>query len=203
MRHDFSRNSNRATLLLNQSAMASVAFNRWLLLFFSYSFFGWVIETCFILFFRHQFIVRGWLEFGFPVIPLYGICGLFLIKLLSPLKKKPLLVFLAAAGITGVVEYLIGLVLINVFGLKLWDYSRMPFSINGIIALPITLGWGIIALIVIYWANPKLIKMISKIKPVPAALMCWIMIIYSSFCGGTDIGRVIFIAFFQNRQPLP
>ena len=176
----------RANIIKSFSRLsaASLNINRALLAFIFYSLLGWILETCFILLMEHKFVARGWVQYGLPLIPLYGVGCLLLAKLLSHQKKHPLIVFSASVCITTMLELIIGLILTKIFFHALWSYSDLPFSIFGIISLPVSLGWGLLSLLMIYWIDPNLKRMINKIPAIPAALASWSIMVYSAICSG-------------------
>ncbi|NTU89873.1 MAG: putative ABC transporter permease [Actinobacteria bacterium] len=169
--------------------------NRILFLFLAYSFFGWLVETCSILIFTQTFVFRGYSRLGLPIIPLYGGVGLLLPKLLSPWKKKPLVVFGGATIIATVIEYLIGLITIYIFRSRHWDYSNTPLSFQGIISLPTSLAWGVMALVVMYWGKPKLEQVFKRIPLVPATIICWGLTLYACICAAIDMYQMCSVFF--------
>jgi uncharacterized membrane protein len=189
MKKDYFVSKNRNLRLLNRFSMTSLKINHFLISFIFYSLLGWIIETCFIFFSIHQFIARGWIQYGLPLIPIYGVCCLILVKLLSPLKKKPLLIFGGTVFFTTMVEYIIGLILTKIFHLNFWNYNNLPFSIQGIISLPVSFAWGFLSLLMIYWIDPNLKRIINRIPALPATLISGSIMIYSAFCSWIFINR--------------
>ena len=66
----------------------------------------------------------------------------------------PWLLFLCCVFLTGVVEYIIGYVGIQVFGLRLWDYRGLFLNLQGIICLRSVLSFGILGLVFHYLLEP-------------------------------------------------
>ena len=66
---------------------------------------GWVYEEIFYWYTEGMLRNRGIL-YG-PWLPIYGV-GALGIYAMKPFKKNPAVLFLLSAGITGVVEYIIG-----------------------------------------------------------------------------------------------
>lgn len=192
MQNRFYLLKNRIMQTMKHFSTVFLSVHRRILLFFCYSFAGWVIETGLIWFLRNHFVIRGWLEYGLPVIPLYGFCSLILIKLLTPLKRNPLLVFGLSVIIATVIEYFAGWMLLTIFHLRLWDYSHTPLSFQGIVALPISAAWGLLALLIIYTANEKLQNLLAKIHPLPAMLLAWFLFLYGIVCTGMDTVGLLF-----------
>ncbi|SHJ46894.1 putative ABC transporter permease [Parasporobacterium paucivorans] len=182
MKDDRLINERRPIQLLNHFARNTQKFNRLLLSFVFYGFVGWIIETISILILQHQFISRGWLHLGLPFIPLYAYCCPILIKLLSPQKKNPLLIFIGSVSIITFIELSAGLILTQVFHLTFWDYSGMPPTIKGIISLPVSLLWGLLSLVLIYWIHPGFKKMINRLPMFTASLISWFLLVYLMVC---------------------
>ena len=130
-----------------------------LLIFVISSFIGWIYEEIYYLIFEGRLVNRGVL-FG-PWLPIYGL-GCVLLYYLKPLKKHPLLLFLACVVATGFVEYIIGWIGIHIFDMRLWDYRGLFLNIDGIICLRSVVSFGIGGLIFHYWLEPLLEKLFKK-----------------------------------------
>ena len=144
-----------------------VSFDYYVLLFFLVSFFGWGWEVCLYLVREGRFVNRGIL-FG-PWLPIYGAGGLFLYLLFSDLllgkrgKRKPLPIFLISMTVCSVLEYLAGALLEKEWGVKWWDYSGMPFNLNGHICLMSCLMFGVGGLFLIFFLLPVYTGLYHKI----------------------------------------
>lgn len=154
----------------------------YLFLFIIYSFLGWIVETSFIYLVQHHFRIRGLLAYGLPLAPQYGLFSIIILKVLSPLKKKPLLVLGEAFCIASILEYLYGLIERNIFHLKTWDYSNIPYSYEGIISLPISICWSLLSLLTIYFINQYVEKLFSYIPPFLLTVITWTLMIYIFIC---------------------
>jgi len=166
--------------------------NRIVLSFVFYGMLGWIIETAFIYFSIHRFIERGWIHYGLPLIPLYGVLCPLLIKVLRPMKKKPALTFIYAAGIITFIEFTIGYILTFYFRYNFWNYSNLPFSYKGIVALPVSLSWGLLTLIMIYWVDPRLKRLIGRVPAVPATVISLSIAAYSVICSAIFMDKYFF-----------
>lgn len=143
-----------------------VSFDYYVLLFFLVSFFGWGWEVMLYLVREGRFVNRGILS-G-PWLPIYGAGGLFLYLLFAnPLLnsrlsggqhdgriRNPLFVFLISMTVCSVLEYLAGHFLEKTWGVKWWDYSGMPFNLNGHICLMSCLMFGIGGLFLVFFLLP-------------------------------------------------
>lgn len=83
-----------------------------------------------------------------------GLCFIIFSVVAKHLKEKPLLLkaALIALSIT-VVEFAFGIVFNVILGMKIWDYSNVPFNIMGQICPSFTLLWGVLAIIFLPLAN--------------------------------------------------
>lgn len=136
------------------------------LLFLIYSFLGWCMEVCGNLIQRKKFVNRGFL-LG-PYCPIYG-CGAILITLLlSTFKDNPILLFLMAILICGILEYLTSFFMEKIFHLRWWDYSNKKININGRVCLNTIIPFGILGMAIMYITNPFLL---DKIYMLPSNIL--------------------------------
>ncbi|HEY8443395.1 MAG TPA: putative ABC transporter permease [Clostridia bacterium] len=135
------------------------------LMFITFSFLGWLIETVYCSLKEKRFIYRGFLH-G-PICPIYGFGALAVGIPLSYIKINPILdfflVYIAGVVICSLVEYLIGFIFEKFFNLKLWDYSNYKYNLHGRIWLGYSLGWGALSLILVYLINPLMTNFIDFI----------------------------------------
>ncbi|HJF20359.1 MAG TPA: putative ABC transporter permease [Enterococcus columbae] len=124
-------------------------------LFFAYSFIGWLWETIFCSISEHHFVYRGFL-LG-PITPIYGFGILGVLYLVSPYQKHLFLLFFISAILVTILEYLTSYCLEKFFHLTLWDYHHVPLNINGRIAIPVSIFWGICCVIVVKYIQPLLL----------------------------------------------
>ena len=122
------------------------------ILFLIYSFLGWCIETVGNLIQRHKFVNRGFL-IG-PYCPIYGGGALLITLLLKRFIDKPILLFVMAILLCGILEYITSFVMEKIFHLRWWDYSDKKININGRVCLNTIIPFGILGMIIIYWTNP-------------------------------------------------
>lgn len=65
--------------------------------------------------------------------------------------------------IGSVTEYVISVIGELLFNIKWWDYSDMPFNINGRICVWFSIFWGLLAIYLMTHINPKVDKLLDKI----------------------------------------
>ena len=135
-----------------------------ILLFYCYSFIGWLIEIVVTLLKMHKFVNRGFL-IG-PMCPIYGFGGVLITILLNNYSKDPLVLFIMAIVLCAILEYVTSYIMEKVFKNRWWDYSDQKFNINGRICLECAIPFGIAGIIMFYGINPLLIKLFSYFNTV-------------------------------------
>lgn len=145
-----------------EDPVVKITFKRILAYFIIYSFLGFIIETIFGMLTKGVIESRQSCLYG-PFCCIYGLGAAVMIPGLQKFKKKNWTLFLAGAIEGSIVEYVISWLGEIVFHIKWWDYSNMPFDINGRICLLFTIFWGILALLLMRLINPYIEKFIDKI----------------------------------------
>lgn len=79
-------------------------------------------------------------------------------------KKNHITLFLGGCVVGSVTEYLVSLVGELILHVKWWDYSEMPFNLNGRICLLYTIFWGVLGFVLMISINPKIDRLINFIK---------------------------------------
>ncbi len=126
--------------------------------FVGYSFLGWILESTLFSIDQRHLVNRGFLN-G-PICPIYGSGAVLLLLALNPLRSQWLLVFLAGILLTTILEYLTSWLMEKLFHARWWDYSDKRFNLNGRIALPNSLAWGVLCLLLIYGIDPLFSKLL-------------------------------------------
>ncbi len=155
----FSGDTPAQALSNSHSIEMRLSFNKKVLIFFVYAFLGWVWETVYHYFQHGELVKRGFL-IGF-YCPIYGFSALAVLFLLSPFKKNILLLFLFSALFITILEYVTSVVLQIVFKTTWWDYHDMPFNIDGRVALPVSLFWGLLCVLALKYIHPKVMRLIA------------------------------------------
>ena len=120
--------------------------------FFIYSFLGWILETAYCVLTLGVFNKRGFL-YG-PVCPIYGFGAIILIQSLKSVKTNTVGKFFIAMITFTAFEYVVSVVLENLFGLRWWDYTNEPFNFQGRVSLSFSIIWGIIGVIFVEKIHP-------------------------------------------------
>lgn len=145
------------------------------LMFFTFSLIGWLWEVGLNLFMTGEFVNKGTL-IG-PYLPIYGTGGILLILLLNKFREKPLLVFVFAIIICGVIEYMTSVYLEYMYQKKWWDYSGFFLNINGRVCLEGLILFGLGGCAGIYVVAPLLDNIYKKIPYKTKIILCTILVI--------------------------
>ncbi len=104
---------------------------------------GFIFEITVVFFQKGYFELRQGLIYG-PFIPVYGIGAMLYYVVLNKNKlKNKLQIFLITMLLGGLTEYLCSFTQEKLFGTISWDYSYLPFNINGRTSLLHCIYWGI------------------------------------------------------------
>lgn len=123
---------------------------------------GWSIEVVNSLISEKKFVNRGFM-LG-PYCPIYGYSAIIMVLYLDQYRDNVLTVFLLAVVVCSVVEYLVSYAMEKLFNARWWDYSNKKFNINGRVCLTNAFLFGILGVILVYFINPFLYKLISKMN---------------------------------------
>ncbi len=145
-----------------------------ILLFFSFSVFGWVWEVIVTFFQMGEFFNRGFL-WG-PWLPIYGTGGVLLLLLLKPLKSRPFITFLCAMVICGTIEYFTAWYLETIKHMSYWNYSGYLLNLDGRICLEGLLVFGLGGLGFIYFLAPLIDSFLIKIPINIRRTICVVLI---------------------------
>ena len=131
------------------------------ILFWLYSFLGWLMETTLVSLQSKKFINRGF--FMGPYCPIYGTGGVLLL-VLSPYKDSPFLVFILSIIICSVVEYLTSYILEMIYKVRWWDYSNRMFNLNGRVCLFNSICFGLLGMLMVSFLNPVFLNLITSLS---------------------------------------
>jgi uncharacterized membrane protein len=134
------------------------------LYFCEMSFTGWVIETIYRSSKEKRYVNPGFL-YG-PFVPIYGFGAVIITAVSVEAKLLPpaaawTLILLAPT----ILEYFGGWLMERLFGLKLWDYHREPFNLQGRICLRFSLYWAALAALLVLVIQPAIFNRITTAGP--------------------------------------
>ena len=146
------------------------------LMFFIYSFIGWVIEVIYYGITEGKFINRGFL--AGPLCPVYGLGFYAAIWFFEPFKDNFLILFFGMATACTIVELIAGLILYHAFHMRWWDYSDYKLNIGGYICLRFFIYWGIAASLGMYVLHPAVKWIIAHINyPIRIGILVFFTVI--------------------------
>ena len=129
--------------------------------FMLYSFGGWLFETTIVsLWESGHFLNRGSL-LG-PYCPVYG-GGAVLGIVMAHHIPHPVVQFFASAVLCIVCEYICASILEDGFGVKLWDYSGIPFNYKGRICLLGFMFFGIATTVISRFIEPIVVSLFDNV----------------------------------------
>lgn len=125
---------------------------------------GFIFEVTIVFFQKGHFELRQGLIYG-PFIPVYGIGAIIYYLVLSRIEiKNKVQIFLITMLLGGVTEYLCSFIQEKTFGTISWDYSYLPFNLNGRTSLLHCIYWGIGGILYITYIEPWLNKLRKKLN---------------------------------------
>ncbi|MEQ7179686.1 putative ABC transporter permease [Enterococcus thailandicus] len=130
-------------------------FIRVVLLFFIYSFVGWLWETVYCSIKAKHFVYRGFLV-G-PITPIYGFGILGVLYFIEPFQSNLVLLYVLSTVLVTILEYLTSFGLEKLFHATWWDYHDVPLNINGRVALPVSLFWGVGCVLIVKVIHPHIL----------------------------------------------
>ena len=123
-----------------------------ILLFFFYSFIGWLVEVLEGIINNRGFINRGFLV-G-PICPIYGISCISMLLLLNRYENDYVILFILGMVICTLIEYMTSLILEKIFNTRWWDYSDHKINLNGRVCLETMILFGISGILLMKGFKP-------------------------------------------------
>lgn len=152
------------------------------------SFVGVVIESLWCMLTRGYLESRAGLVYG-PFNPLYGIGAVIMSLVLYRYRNRGIHMSFVGGMLTGaVVEYACSYFQELIFGSRSWDYSWMPFNLNGRICLLYCVFWGFLGVLWMKEIYPRLASWITRIPNRTGKLVTWILIAF--FAGDSIVSAV-------------
>lgn len=131
--------------------------------FIIYSVIGYIVETLYGIATKGVWESRQSFLYG-PFCGIYGVGAVIMIIFLQFFSKNHNTLFLGGFIIGSITEYIISFLAETFLHVKWWDYSHMPLNLNGRICVFFSLFWGFLAMYLMGWLNPKIDKIIDRIK---------------------------------------
>ena len=133
--------------------------------FVVFSFMGWIYESIYCTINTHHWDNRGFL-FG-PICPIYGsgaIAATFVFNEIFKGTEAPIWkIFLISMFGSAILEFVTSYVLEKLFHAVWWDYSKLPFNVQGRICLPASIGFGIAGIFVVKYISPFVFGLFNNV----------------------------------------
>ena len=173
-----------------------------ILTFAFYAFAGWVMETLYRSIAQRRLVNPGFL--AGPFLPIYGFFTTLVVWSSGPLS---LLAwewqFVWLMCLSTVLEYVAGWFFERFFHLQLWDYHTTPFNLQGRIALPYSLLWGVLGLVFHIIIHPVVQLQLLRVPITTRSILAFILTVYViwDIIHSTLLLRRLehFVAVFQER----
>ena len=172
-----------------------------LLVCFIGSFAGVVVELGWCLIRNGYIESRSGLVYG-PFNLLYGVGTVALTVCLYRFRNRGnWLSFLGGMVVGTAVEYLCSWGQEMLFGSRSWDYSNMPFNLNGRVCLLYSVFWGILGVLWIKDLYPRMAQLILKIPNKPGKILTVAVTVFLIFDSLVSLAAVARWAERVNGQP--
>lgn len=145
------------------------------ILFFIYSFAGWLVESIKISISEKKIVNRGFL-IG-PICPIYGYGVVLISALLKKYQDDIVITFFMSMVICGILEYATSYFMEKIFNARWWDYSCRKFNINGRVCLENLILFGIAGCIITHFINPVIILGINKVPDIFVNIILIVLVI--------------------------
>lgn len=173
----------------------NITISEYLLYLYIYSFIGWVYESTLDSIQTKKFVNRGFMH-G-PFLPIYGSGAIIIIFIGSFANGKIWEVFLFSTIFCTVMELCTGLTMEKLFKVRYWDYRQIPGNIKGYIAPPISIFWGVLALLLNIFIHPFICTLLEYIPSRILEMATYALTIYLtsdftlSFIESMDLRRTL------------
>src|SRR5699024_8243545 len=99
-----------------------------------------------------------------PFCCIYGLGAVIMILALQYFNQNNNRLFWGGFIVGSIVEYVVSWIGEILFNVKWWDYSNMPLNLNGRICVFYSIFWGLLAIYLMSYINPRVDRLINWIK---------------------------------------
>ncbi len=157
---------------------SGIGFYKVFWLFFIGALVGDLVETVYVFLASGTLMSRSSLLYG-PFSVVWGLgAALLTLVLRGFMEKSDRYIFIGGALLGGVYEYMCSVVTERVFGKVFWDYSKIPFNLNGRVNLLYCVFWGAAAVIWVKELYPRLSRLIEKIPLKAGKILTWVLVVF-------------------------
>ncbi len=138
--------------------------------FILYSILGWFVESLYMTICNKKITNRGFVFL--PFCPIYGVGATLGSVFLSPLVNNVIVLYLVAAVVATIFEFLVAKLMLILFGELWWDYKEKPVNYKGIICLESTLAWGLYGIVIVRFLNARIFHVIDQVDISRGIMLC-------------------------------
>lgn len=160
----------------------------WLLYFFAYGVVGWLWESGYVSVKKHHWTNSGFL-IG-PIIPIYGFSMMAVLAAIEPFENNILILYFAGAILITIIEYITSWGMEKLFHARWWDYSDIPLNLNGRVAIPVSLFWGIGVVFIVKCIHPFIAQIVSHLTLTYGNFVAIAMLALMTFDLGFTVANV-------------
>lgn len=147
------------------------SFGEILLLFFLYSFIGWIYETVAAAVKQKRFVNKGLVNL--PFCTLYGGAAIFITVFGSELQG--IWLYIGSVIMITVFKWVSGRLIERIYHERWWDYSDKRWNIDGYAHLLDSVLLGVAAAVMIKWVNPLLLKAFGMLPHTLVIIGLWVL----------------------------
>ena len=167
------------------------------LVFFIYSFLGYIIECLYCSIINKKIITNRGFLIG-PYLPIYGFGSIFILYFLRTYFSSPVILFIVGAVIASTLEFTASYLMEKIFKARWWDYSDKKYNLDGRICLLNTVLFGAAGLVVVYLVNPILLKLLNLFNDKTLDILSIILMII--FLTDLVLSSLIIYSLRKNRR---
>ncbi len=142
-------------------------------LFLAYSFLGWILETVVAAVKQKRFVNRGLINGPFCMI--YG-CSAVIVTVSLP-ELHGFWLLLGSMILSTVIEWTAGHMIERMYHERWWDYSALPWNLDGYICLPASFAWGCLGIAAVRWGNPLLTTVFAMLPAPAGRILVWVLLV--------------------------
>ena len=147
----------------NKTKLFGYTIWRILAYFIIYSVLGYIMETIFGIITKGTWESRQSFLYG-PFCCIYGLGAVIMILALQYFNQNNNRLFWGGFIVGSIVEYVVSWIGEILFNVKWWDYSNMQLNLNGRICVFYSIFWGLLAIYLMSYINPRVDRLINWIK---------------------------------------
>lgn len=170
--------SNAIKVLDQKKFAEGICFEKLVWMFFISALAGDLIETVFVWTNSGVLMSRSSLIYG-PFSVVWGMGGVIATVMLHGLiDKNGGYIFIGGFFLGGTYEYSCSVFTEKVLGTRFWDYSGMPFNLDGRVNLLYCMFWGLLAIVWLKLLYPLVSKCIGKIPRVTGEVLTVCIVVF-------------------------